>query len=149
MERSSVPPPLVALCTLVLAVIAGPLAPLVELVPFPYNLAGLPVLGGGIALGLWQRSTMIRYRQPGYYTAVPTTLITDGPFRFSRNPLYFGMTLMTLGTALLFGGLGPLLVVLAGFVVMNVWAVPPEERVVARTFGEEYDAYRRRVRRWA
>ncbi|MEM7627504.1 MAG: isoprenylcysteine carboxylmethyltransferase family protein [Planctomycetota bacterium] len=76
------------------------------------------------------------------------TLVTDGVFRISRNPMYLGMTLILVGLAVVAGS-------------ATVWLVPPafawlidrqlirrEEAMLVHQFGPAYDDYRRRVRRW-
>jgi protein-S-isoprenylcysteine O-methyltransferase Ste14 len=75
-------------------------------------------------------------------------MIAEGPYRLSRNPLYVGMLALYLGIALL----GPTFWGLALFpaaVGLVLWgAILPEERFLHARFGEPYDAYRARVRRW-
>ena len=82
---------------------------------------------------------------PGQST---TTVIEDGPFRLSRNPLYVGLLALYVGLALLaptFWGL----VLLPVAVLLVLWgAIEPEERYLHERFGTRYDDYRRRVRRW-
>ena len=75
-------------------------------------------------------------------------LIEQGPYRLSRNPLYVGLLALYLGIALLARTVWGL--VLFPAAVLLVWwgAIRPEERFLHERFGEPYDAYRRRVRRW-
>ena len=77
-----------------------------------------------------------------------TTLVTDGLNRFSRNPMYVGQALLLAGWALwLAHALAPL-----GAIAYVLWItrfqILPEERALAARFGEDYAAYRARVRRW-
>jgi len=77
-----------------------------------------------------------------------TALVTTGIYRYTRNPMYAGLTLIFLGVALLADSvitlalLPPLLVVIATAVIRR------EEHYLEITFGEEYRQYKRRVRRW-
>lgn len=81
--------------------------------------------------------------------ARPTTaLVTSGPFRFSRNPLYLALTLLYLGVGLFVNGLWPLALTVPLLIVMQVGVIAPEERYLEQRFGEAYRAYRARVRRW-
>ena len=79
---------------------------------------------------------------------VSTALVVDGPFRFSRNPIYVAMTGLYLGISFLanaawpLGLLGPLLL------VMHFWVVLREERYLAGQFGQPYRVYQSSVRRW-
>src|SRR5690606_6144986 len=75
-------------------------------------------------------------------------LITRGPFRFSRNPMYLGIQLMLIGFAVM---LGPLLVFVSTalfFALMHFTFVPFEEEKMHRQFGDSFDVYTRQVRRW-
>lgn len=145
---SKLPPYLAFFATLALLAPVHFLVPIVTVLPFPYSLSGIVAMGLGLGLAVGQQRAIHRHGQGGMYTDVPTTLITDGPFRFTRNPLYLGMVLFTLGIAALLGSLGAVLLVALEVAAMNFLGIPYEERVLATTFGEEYEAYRRRVRRW-
>lgn len=144
----TIPPYLAFFATLLLIGPVHLLVPLVRVVPFPVGLVGLLVIAAGVPLAVGQQRAIARHGQGGMFTDVPSRLITDGPFRFTRNPLYLAMVLLTLGIALLLGTLGPLLLVAAEVAVMTWFGIPYEERVLAEQFGAEYEAYRKRVRRW-
>ena len=80
---------------------------------------------------------------------VPTTaLVTSGPYRFTRNPMYLGFTLMYLGVAFWANTAWPLLFLPVVLVAMHFGVIVREEAYMAATFGEEYEQYRARVRRW-
>jgi protein-S-isoprenylcysteine O-methyltransferase Ste14 len=77
-----------------------------------------------------------------------SALVTGFPFSISRNPMYLGMALLLLGVALLLGTVTALVpVVIFPFVVDRVF-IRVEERMLAETFGREWEEYRARVRRW-
>jgi protein-S-isoprenylcysteine O-methyltransferase Ste14 len=75
-------------------------------------------------------------------------LIVDGAYRYTRNPMYLGVVTMLLGVALWFGTLPFALAALAFFLVIDRVFCPYEERKLVQGFGEEYERYRSRVRRW-
>jgi protein-S-isoprenylcysteine O-methyltransferase Ste14 len=76
-------------------------------------------------------------------------LVTDGVYRVSRNPMYLAMLLGLVAWGLWLGRAPALLLGPAFFVAyLNRRQIPPEERALAATFGEEYERYRRTVRRW-
>jgi protein-S-isoprenylcysteine O-methyltransferase Ste14 len=75
-------------------------------------------------------------------------VVEEGPFRFSRHPMYVGFLGILLGVAVLAGTLLPLLVVPVMLVLFTVRFVLPEERHMEEQFGEEYRSYQARVRRW-
>lgn len=100
---------------------------------------------GWNAWSLW----LFRRHETGLLPGQAThTLIEEGPYRLSRNPLYVGMLALNLGLAFLvptFWGL----VLFPAAVLLVLWgAIRPEERFLHERFGGAYDDYARRVRRW-
>lgn len=75
-------------------------------------------------------------------------LITYGPYTFTRNPMYLGMVGALLGVGLMVGTLPAYLIPLAQFLVLNFVHIPFEEAKMARIFGEQYESYKKKVRRW-
>jgi protein-S-isoprenylcysteine O-methyltransferase Ste14 len=75
-------------------------------------------------------------------------LIVRGPYRITRNPMYLGLTIAALGMAILVGSWPMLAAPVAVFLTANFVHIPFEEAKMRRQFGEAYDAYVRRVRRW-
>jgi protein-S-isoprenylcysteine O-methyltransferase Ste14 len=78
----------------------------------------------------------------------PSLLVADGAFRFSRNPMYLGMLVLTGGLALALGTTTPWLVLPAFWALLRFRFVAYEEQMLAARFPEAWEAYRRRVRRW-
>ncbi len=76
------------------------------------------------------------------------SLVTGGIFAFTRNPMYLAMTLFCVGGALLVGKLIMLIAPILMFAVANWVFIPFEEAKMRRQFGETFDAYARKVRRW-
>ena len=77
-----------------------------------------------------------------------STLVTGGVYRFSRNPMYVGFVTVLLGWAVFLSNPAVLIVVLACVCYLTRFQIVPEERVLEKTFGPEFEAYRRAVRRW-
>jgi protein-S-isoprenylcysteine O-methyltransferase Ste14 len=77
-----------------------------------------------------------------------SSLVEDGPFRYSRNPGYLSLTMLYAGIAILRNALWAILLLPLVLYVMKREVIEREERYLQRTFGEEYLAYKRRVRRW-
>jgi len=77
-----------------------------------------------------------------------TTLVVDGVYRFTRNPMYLGMLLVLLGWAVYLGNLLALVVAFVFVLYINRFQIRREEVALAANFGEAYVAYRTRVRRW-
>ena len=78
----------------------------------------------------------------------PTSLLTMGPYAISRNPMYLGWMILAVGLAILMNSLWLALAALAAWLYLHFVTIPREEKALQREFGAEYDAYRRRVRRW-
>jgi protein-S-isoprenylcysteine O-methyltransferase Ste14 len=110
-------------------------------------------LAGGV-LFLWGVVEMLRaarHLERGSTTHTmdaPATLVTDGPFARSRNPMYVAMALALVGVAAALGSVWALGGPLAFVWVLHRSIVPWEEERLAAAFGETYAAYRARVRRW-
>jgi protein-S-isoprenylcysteine O-methyltransferase Ste14 len=81
-------------------------------------------------------------------SATNAKLVVSGPFRFTRNPMYLGLVLFTLGIAFWVGAWPMLLVPVAIFATVNWSHIPFEEAKMRRQFGAEFDAYCGKVRRW-
>lgn len=77
-----------------------------------------------------------------------TALITDGPFRLSRNPVYIGYTLLYLGVAFWVNSAWPLVFLPLVLWLMRRMVIDREEAYLEHRFGEVYRTYKRRVRRW-
>lgn len=77
-----------------------------------------------------------------------TALVTDGVYRWSRNPMYFGMALAYAGVAIWMGSLVALLLLIPLILVIQREVIEREESYLARKFGERYLSYKSAVRRW-
>jgi protein-S-isoprenylcysteine O-methyltransferase Ste14 len=77
-----------------------------------------------------------------------TALVTDGSYRLTRNPMYVGMVMILAGIALLLGTVGPWLPIPLFVWVMRSSFIIREERFLEELFGQQYLAYKSRVRRW-
>ena len=99
-------------------------------------------IGGGAIVAMHRRGTPI---EPG---REPTQLVTNGPFRFTRNPLYLVLVMLCTAIAVMANSLWLLIAALVLFVLLDRTVIAREEAVLTRTFATEYAAYRARVRRW-
>jgi len=96
-------------------------------------------------------SAVRTFRRAG--TPVPgnqptTTIVRDGPYRFTRNPIYLAFSLFQLGLAFLVNSIWLLLTLAIAFVLMSLIVIPREERYLERRFPAEYRSYTKSVRRW-
>ncbi len=119
-----------------------------RLVVSPWRWAGAGLMLVGLALilhcaGLFRRAgTPLRPFEPS------TALVTTGPYRVTRNPIYLAMVVALVGLGALLGSLVPLAVIPVFIVLIDRGFIQHEETMMAATFGDAYAAYRARVRRW-
>ncbi|MGB5599733.1 MAG: isoprenylcysteine carboxylmethyltransferase family protein, partial [Thiothrix litoralis] len=75
-------------------------------------------------------------------------LVTQGPYRYTRNPMYVGMLIILLGWSIWLGSISPFLLLPLFVWVLTKQQIIPEEKILEQTFGDAYLAYKRRVSRW-
>ena len=120
-------------------------------VPFgPRVGVALVIASVGLVVGLasivsfWRAKTTINPTKP----TATSSLVTNGTFRFTRNPMYVSLLLYLLAWAVYLSNWLALLFVPVFVLYINQFQITPEERVLSSLFGPEYAAYKRRVRRW-
>lgn len=114
----------------------------------PYSYFGAVVMLLGLGLMLWAASVFRKAGTGFQLEGGGSVLVTTGPFRFSRNPMYLGILIWLIGFAVLLGSLIVFVVPLIVFLLAQFLLIPVEEKRMEQMFGEEYVVYRRRVRRW-
>ena len=101
-----------------------------------------------MALAVWFARTMHSADTTLRIDKPVSSLVEDGPFRYSRNPGYVSLAMIYAGIAILRNALWAILFLPLLLLVTQRELLEREERYLERTFGEEYLAYKRRVRRW-
>ncbi|MCH8031006.1 MAG: isoprenylcysteine carboxylmethyltransferase family protein [Bacteroidetes bacterium] len=146
-----VPPPLILLAGFLAGYGVDALIPL-PLVPQAESTALLVVqwglLGLGAAFSLWGFLTFVRARTGVLPNQSVTQFVTHGPYRFSRNPMYTGLTLMYLGFTRWINSVWPLLMLPLALWVLWKLVIQKEEAFLTKTYGDAYTSYQKRVRRW-
>ncbi len=143
-----VPPPLVYLAPLAVGYAFSRLYPVRFLPPVMADVLG------GILLALWLAVAipailMFRRARTSINPRVPTmALVSTGPFRFTRNPMYLGLALGYSGVAILTQAWWAFVLLPLVLVVIQRTVIEREERYLERKFGSDYLRYRQRVRRW-
>ncbi len=141
-------PPLVYAASLLIGLAIEQLLPLVS-ISWTWR-AGPAVVLIAVA-GLLIAPTVMRFRKAETTFDVrktATTLITDGPYRYSRNPAYLALTLLYLGLGVLFSSAWVCVLVVPTLLIIIVAVVRKEEQHLESQFGEEYLRYKTAVRRW-
>lgn len=143
-------PPLILVACLVIAYGLGLVLPL-PLRVLPAGLqraAGALVAFCGVALDVWAMTSLSAGRTTVLPHRASSHLVVDGPYRFSRNPIYLGNTVVVVGIGVGLGSLWYLLAAVAAAGAAQKLAIEPEERHLAALFGTEFEDYCGRVRRW-
>ena len=142
------PPPLIYAGALAAGLLANRLYPIGFLPRGISRALGWPSVVAGLAIGLLGFRQMKR-AQTNVDPRKPTTaIVSEGPYRYTRNPLYVGMTLIYGGFTARANALPAALLLPVVFTVMRRGVIEREERYLERKFGDEYLRYKRRVRRW-
>lgn len=102
----------------------------------------------GLSLAIWGRSTFTRLRTPVYPNRDAKLLVEEGPYRFSRNPMYAGIIIACIGGCGIVKSLWPLVTTGIAVVLLYTLVIRREERHLAEKFGDDYRDYQRRVGRW-
>ena len=124
------------------------LIPVMIVVPKPYSYLGAVLMLLSLALMTWVAVLFKEERTSFQLHGGSSTLVTSGPFRFSRNPMYLGMLIWLVGLAILLGSLIAFLFPILFFLLANFLVIPPEEKHMQWLFAAQYTEYKRRVRRW-
>lgn len=141
-------PPTYLFFSMVIMVLLHYLVPIEEIVPYPWDLLGIIPLVVGVALNLIVDTLFKKAGTTVKPFEYSSTLITTGVFRISRHPMYLGMVFILLGVAILMGSLTPFIVIAIFAAVMELFFVRTEEKMLAQKFGEVWEAYNKKVRRW-
>lgn len=143
-----VPPPLIYLAFFLVGLVLQRYLPLPRLPIGIGRAVGAVLVLLWLALFLWS----IRRFWAAGTSVIPvrptTALVIEGPYRFTRNPMYLGLLFLYAGLACWFGLVWPLLLAPAVVWVINVYVIAREERYLDRKFGQEYRQYHTHVRRW-
>jgi outer membrane protein TolC/protein-S-isoprenylcysteine O-methyltransferase Ste14 len=141
------PPPLLFLSAIVTAIVLDSFAP-APAVPQLLRIAGGALIAAALVLAAFSFREFRRART-SFETRRPTTaVLTTGPFRWTRNPLYLGLTSLTAGLGLALDRLWVLPLLVPVLWVLHRGVILREERYLEAKFGDEYRRYRASVRRW-
>ena len=114
----------------------------------PLILIGICLIGLGFLLAFNSISRFIKAKTGVVPFSESTTLITEGFYKYTRNPMYVGMNSFLLGLMLILKNpLNIIFLIIFFFIVRNMFVLK-EEVQMEETFGEDYLAYKRKVRRW-
>ncbi len=141
-------PPLLYQCAILLMVVFHLLFPIAKIIPFPFNLVGVSVFILGAWIALRAKRLFQQTNTPIKPTASPILLHKNGFFRFTRNPMYLGITIALVGIAILLGSIITFVFPLLFLLIMNFVFIPHEEKLLQSAFGEQFVEYKNDVPRW-
>ncbi|HEX4953488.1 MAG TPA: isoprenylcysteine carboxylmethyltransferase family protein [Thermoanaerobaculia bacterium] len=119
-----------------------------EVVAWEWRWWGALPAAVGLSLSAWGAAMLILHHTALMPFHEATKLITSGAFRLSRNPIYLGLTITLVAIAWGLGTATPWLVPPAFALFIDRYFIRPDEAMLARLFGDTYQAYARRTRRW-
>ena len=134
--------------SIITAVVLHYYVPVTTIIPFPYNLFGLLIVGFGVYLVFHSVRLLLSHNTTVEVDRNPSSLVTKYPYSYSRNPIYLGMLLIALGTATIISSLSAFIAPIMFFLVVNTIIIPFEENRLQKNFGIEYERYKGLVRRW-
>ena len=141
-------PPLIYLTALIAGVVAHFLDPRPLFHSRAVFWVGVAMVGVCVALALWARRTMERAGTNINPYQPALEIVTAGPFRFTRNPMYLAMIIGYVGVVLMVNGVWPAVMTVPLAWIIQWGVIAREEKYLDARFGETYRSYRARVRRW-
>ena len=146
--RKILVPPLLLILSIIGMIGLNRFGPQTYWLDAPLDNIGYVIIALGVLIPVWaarifrkRETNIIPYRDPD-------KIVTEGPFKVSRNPMYLGMLLVLVGVAIKLGTLESFVFVLLFFAVANWWYIPFEEERMSEIFGDQFDTYKKNVRRW-
>lgn len=143
--RILLPPVWVLVCTVAQILIQYLTSPNLPKVLFS---VGIIFMASGFCLLSYSANLFRKQETPVKPFEETTKVVTSGFYRYSRNPMYLGMILMSTGCAFAFRNYFALLPTLGLYVVINYGYIIEEEKFLENLFGQEYKGYKNTVRRW-
>lgn len=148
MMNNKIPPPIVTLICALIIYFSSLFFPSYT---FPlFNALSILILGSGLLLIFFavksfkKAQTTINPLQPD----LASLLVTEGVFKYSRNPMYLGMLFILIFISLRFNLIGGSLVALGFVIYITKYQIVPEEIAMVKLFNDKFIAYKSRVRRW-
>ena len=147
MKKMTLFPPAFLLIYLILAFILHFFLSLYRITSL-YRFLGIVFIIIGLTINIWADSSFKKEKTTVKPNEDPSKLITEGPFHFSRHPMYLGFILILLGVVIVLGSISSFIALIMIFVTLEKIFIPLEEKQMKKYFGEKYLEYKSRVRRW-
>ena len=112
------------------------------------HMIGAPILVIGSLIIIYSKQALSKQNQPSEPGAATTTIVDNGMYSVSRNPLYTGLVLCYCGLSFAIDNAWLLALLPITLLSVQIALIAPEERYLEQKFGDDYRAYKKRVRRW-
>jgi protein-S-isoprenylcysteine O-methyltransferase Ste14 len=146
------PPPVVGILTIIIGYVLGRYVPIMDdfLLPSParYWVGGIVAVTAGIGLGWWPVRLFNQIEQDARPWTPTPEIVVEGPYKFSRNPMYLMMLIVCFGFSIILDEAWVLVLTPVCAVVIYLTAIRHEEAYLERKFGDSYRNYKESVRRW-
>ena len=143
-----IPPPLIYVAGFVFGLLLERAFPVLVLPKTLSRVAAVLFIVLWAILTVWSIGLFHRARTSFLPIKPTTTLVVYGPYKFTRNPMYFGLVCLYLGLALWLGVFWAVILLPAVIALVQHYVIAREEQYLERKFGEEYLRYTAGVRRW-
>lgn len=147
-QKKDILPPVYFLGALVGMATLHLVLPIAALIQAPYSYVGVAFVLFGAWIVIWAARLFDRAGTPIKPFERSSRLVTSGPYRFTRNPMYLGMVAILIGVGLLLGSLGPFLIIPPFVYVIQRTFIRCEEAILEEAFGDDYVKFKDRVRQW-
>jgi len=141
-------PPLIFFSLFIISFIVSFLLPRPQLIPAPFHYLGAVFIFLGAHINIVSDRLFKLHQTPIKPYQKPNFLITSGPYKISRNPMYLGMFLLLFGLAIYLQSAFTLLVPIIFIIFIQKYFIPIEETNLKKQFGQKYQQYQKKVRRW-
>jgi protein-S-isoprenylcysteine O-methyltransferase Ste14 len=148
MRTTKIMPPTLLLIAMFAMLALHFLIPIAWIIPPFWNLTGLILIALGLILNLNADKAFHQVQTTVKPFEESSSLVTNGVFRLSRNPMYLGFVLILFGIAVLLRTVSPYLVIIAFVIILDKTYVRVEERMLAEKFGASWKYYQSLTRRW-
>lgn len=141
-------PPILLLISSFLMILLHFIVPFQIVVHYPFNYWGIILMILGLTIAKKVSVTFSKIDTEIHTFKKPRQIVTNGLFQYSRNPIYLGFVIALIGLNIVLGSFTPLIVVLIFIFLTNHWYISCEEKNMKEEFGQEYENYKKKVRRW-
>ena len=147
-KKSKILPPAYFYSILFFSIILHFIFPISLIIKTPFSYFGIILVILGIALNIWTDKLFKNKKTTVKPYEKPSQLITNGPFKISRHPMYLGMLLILIGITIFLGSIITILFPIIFVMLMEILFIPFEEKNIEEIFKNEFLSYKKRVRRW-